>query len=94
MHSGEDNIAHVVYKEIRKKFLEGAFGYIHEIFNICCKYRCIDIWHGKCPKTINPLAQIRRIVEAHQLQLDLQILHQSNSAYSKPMKIIRSKMHP
>ena len=92
MHSGEDNIAHVVYKEIRKKFLEGAFGYIHEIFNICCKYRCIDIWHGKCPKAINPLAHIRRIVEAHQLQLDLEILRKSNCAYSK-LRLFKDKKY-
>ena len=46
MLAGEDNVAHVVYKEIRK-FLEGASGYVHEIFNIYCKYGSVDIWHGE-----------------------------------------------
>ena len=29
MHLGKDNVAHLLYVEMRKKFLEGAVGYIH-----------------------------------------------------------------
>ena len=92
MHAGGDNIAHIVYKEIRKNFLEGAVGYIHEIFNICCKYGSINIWHGKCPEKVNPLNRIKRIVEAHHLQLDLEILRQSNCAYST-LRIFKDKRY-
>ena len=92
MHSGEENVAHIVYKEIRKKFLGGAVGYIHEIFNICCKYGIMDIWHGKCQKKVNPLARIKRVVEAHQLQLDLEILRRSNCVYSK-LRIFNDKKY-
>ena len=35
IHTGNDNLAHKVYKEQREKFLDGEAGYIHEIFNIC-----------------------------------------------------------
>ena len=84
--------AHVVYKEIRRKFLEGAVGYIHEIFNICCKYGTMGIWHGKCPMKINPLARIKRIVEAHQLQIDLGILRRSNCVYSA-LRIFNEKKY-
>ena len=38
MHLGDDNVTHTVYKETKKNFLEAAVGYIHEIFNICCRY--------------------------------------------------------
>ena len=92
MHAGEDNIAHTVYKQIRKKFLEGAVGYIHEIFNICCKYGSMNIWHGKCPKNVNPLARIKRIVQAHQLRLDLEKLRRSNCAYST-LRIFKDKKY-
>ena len=75
--------AHVVYKEIMRKFLEGAVGHIHEIFIICCNYGTMGIWQAKCPMKINPLARIKRIVEAHQqLQIDLGILRRSNCACS------------
>ena len=55
-----DNIAHKVYSGLRKNFLSGAVGYVHEIFNICCKYDRMDIWHGICPQKINP--RIKRII--------------------------------
>ena len=92
MHSGEDNMAYIIYKETRKKFLEGAVGYIHEIFNICCKYGAMGIWHGKCPKRANPLARIKRIVEAHHLNIDLAILRRSNCAYSS-LRIFKEKRY-
>ena len=92
MHAGDDNIAHIVYKDIRKHFLKGAVGYMHEIFNICCKYGSMNIWHGKCPKRVNPLARIKRIVEAHNLQLDLGILRRSNCAYST-LRIFKDKRY-
>ena len=82
MHLGKDNVAHLLYEEMRKKFLEGAVGYVHEIFNICCKYACMDIWHGKCPRKVNPYARIRRIVEAYHLQEDLEVLRRSTCAYA------------
>ena len=82
MHMGNDNVAHILYKEMRKKFLEGAVGYVHEVFNICCKYACMDIWQGKCPNKVNPYARIRRIVEAYHLQSDLGVLRGSTCAYA------------
>ena len=31
----------------RKKFFLGTSnGFIHEIFNLCCKYKLMDLWHG------------------------------------------------
>ena len=32
----------------RKRFFLGTSnGFIHEIFNLCCKYKLMDLWHGK-----------------------------------------------
>ena len=32
----------------RKKFFLGTSnGFIHEIFDLCCKYKLMDLWHGK-----------------------------------------------
>lgn len=92
MHASDENVAHAVYKEIMLKFLEGAVGYIHEIFNIFCNYGNMTIWHGRRPEKINPLARIRRIVEAHHLQLDLETLRRSNTAYST-MRVFKEKRY-
>ena len=78
MHGRKDKVTYKVYTEMRKNFLAGAQGYIHEIYNICCKYDRMDIWNGICPQKINPLARIKRIVEAHHLKQDLAKLGGSN----------------
>ena len=31
----------------KKFFLSTSNGFIHEIFNLCCKYKLMDLWHGK-----------------------------------------------
>ena len=71
-----------MHKEISKKFFEGAESHMSEIFNICCKYACMDIWHGNCPTKVNPYARIRRIVEAYHLQKDLEALRRCTCAYA------------
>ena len=48
-HGDENNIAVKVYKIRRKNFLSTKVGFIHEVFNLCCKYNVIDFWHGKLP---------------------------------------------
>ena len=52
----------------------------------------MGIWHGKCPKRANPLARIKRIVEAHHLNIDLAILRRSNCAYSS-LRIFKEKRY-
>ena len=37
-HASEENVTHQVYNGLRKNFLRGKEGYIHEVFNLCCKY--------------------------------------------------------
>ena len=69
-HGVDKNLTHGVYLEIRKNFLAGNEGYIHEVFNLCCKYGRMDLWHGQCPEKVNPLLRIRRIVEQYHLKRD------------------------
>ena len=90
--AGEDNLTHLLYKELRKKFLDGPVGYTHEIFNICCKYDRIDLWHGTCPPKINPLARIKRIVEQHNLKKDIDIARSTDCAYSR-LKIFKEERY-
>ena len=43
-HADNSNAAHQMYKGIRENFLTGNEGYIHEIFNLCCKYGRMNLW--------------------------------------------------
>ena len=95
-HAQNDNIAHVVYKGLRKNFLCGSVGYVHEIFNICCKYDRMDIWHGSISNTValkvNPLARIKRMVESYHLQKDLETARKSTCLYAT-LKIFKNKKY-
>ena len=69
---------------------------MHEIFNICCKYDIMDIWHGVCPKKIinktNPLMMIRKTVETYHLKKDLHTAQKSTCAYIA-LKIFKDKRY-
>ena len=44
-HCNNDNLACTILNYKRRFLLECNVGYIYEIFNICCKYDCFDMWH-------------------------------------------------
>ena len=46
-HGDENSIVFKVYKKQRKFFFSTRWGFIHEIFNLCCKYNVIAFWEGK-----------------------------------------------
>ena len=95
-HCQTDNIAHEVYLGLRKNFLSGAVGYVHEIFNICCKYERMDIWHGNSPNAVaqkvNPFTMIRRLVEEYHFKRDLQTAQETNCAYTA-LKSLKGKTY-
>ena len=65
-HSGLKSLALDIYKYRRKNFLQSNIGYVHEIFNLCCEYNMMWVWHGTCTSKVNPLSQIKKqIVERH-----------------------------
>ena len=95
-HAKNDNIAHVVYKGLRKNFLRGSVGYVHEIFNICCKYDRMDIWHGmvsnKVALKVNPLARIKRMVQTYHLKKDLGTARKSTCFYAT-LRVFKDKKY-
>ena len=64
-HGRTSKIEHRIYSYKRKHFLQSNVGFVHEVFNICCKYEAMDISHGLCPKGINPNTMIKNRVEAY-----------------------------
>ena len=82
-HATGENLVHQVYLGLRKNFLKANKGYIHEFFNLSCKYNRMDIWHGQCPKKINPMSRIRKIVEDYHLKNDEEVARRVNCVYTR-----------
>ena len=81
-HGDENNIAVKVYKKRRKIFFSTRIGFIHEIFNLCCKYNVIEFWHGKLPIGVNPNLFIKEKVKKYHLKRELQIGRNKSCAFS------------
>ena len=85
-HSTRKSFALDIYKFKRGRFLESNIGYTHEIFNICCKYNILWVWHGiwnsmKTPKE-NPLARIKREIVRYHLKKDIEAAKKINCIYT------------
>ena len=81
-HFGEEKDAKKVYLELRERLLHSNIGYVHEIFNLCCKYGLMGIWHGICHIKTNPLSMIKRVVETYHLQKDRAVARETNCIYT------------
>ena len=81
-HSRDDKDAKKVSLELRKRLLHNNVGYVHEIFNLCCKYGLMGIWNGICPLKTNPYSMIKRVVESYHLQKDRAVSRDTNSLYT------------
>ena len=81
-HSGLMGYAQEIYRLRRKNFLESNIGYVHEIFNLCCEYKMMWVWHGTCSHKNNPLALIKRQIVGHHLQRDLKSAAAVNCVYT------------
>ena len=77
---------------MRAEFLRGNEGYIHEVFNLCCKYERMDLWHGRCAEKVNPLSRIRKIVEAFRLKKDMEAAIKVN-CINRRMEGCKDKNH-
>ena len=91
-HATDKNLAHRIYTEMRKNLLAGNEGYIHEVFNLCCKFGRMDLWHGQCPKKVNPLVRIRKIVEQYHLKKDEEAAGKVNCMFTK-ITSFKAKMY-
>ena len=81
-HSSKDNMAHCIYNYKRQKFLQSNVGFVHEVFNLCCKFGRMDLWHGACPKKINPYTRIKKIVEAFYYIRDIERARKARCGYT------------
>ena len=84
-HSPRESVSKLVYKYVRHRFLGTNKGFLHEVFNLCCKYRNINIWHGVCPSSsrkLNPLTWIKNIVVKRNYSIDITIARGKNCVYS------------
>ena len=80
--STEDTIAHRIYTYRRKNFLQSNKGYVHEVFNLCCKYGRMDIWHGLCPNKVNPYIMIKRMVQTYHYDKDVEKARRTTCQYT------------
>ena len=51
----------------------------------------MELWQGKCPKKVNPLTRIKKVVEAYHLNRDLEEAKKGNCIYRKAMKLRMKK---
>ena len=71
-----------VYNKRRKKFCFVRKGFIHEVFNLCCKYNVNDFWHGKLPIGVDPKQFIKKKVEKYNLSHELEIARKKSYAFA------------
>ena len=71
-----------IYKFKRERFLESNVGYVHEIFDLCCKYNMMWVWNGIINPKENPLARIRREIVAYTLKKDLEAAKKVDCIYT------------
>ena len=81
-HSVKNNFALDICKYRRSHFLESNIGYVHEIFNLCCEYDMMWVWHGTISSKLNPLSQIKSHVVKYHLKNDLETSSGSNCIYA------------
>ena len=52
----------------------------------------MDIWHGLCPKKVNPLVRIKKIVEMHQMKKDVEVARKVKCVYTE-MTVFNEKKY-
>ena len=67
-----DAITYRLLKHRKDNFLGSNKGFAHEVFNICCKYNMLQLWHGNAPDKVNPLHFIKRTIISKNLRTDLE----------------------
>ena len=77
-HAKERNAAQQIYRGMRDEFFREDEGYIHEVFNLSCKYGVIDLWHGISAQKENPLNRIRKIVQSYHMKKDMETARKGN----------------
>ena len=72
-HLKDRGITSIIFRHRRKQLLSTKNWFIHEVFNLCCKYEAIDIWQGKLKGLSNPASYIKNKVVNFNLRKDLEV---------------------
>ena len=62
--------------------MENDFGFVREVFNLCCKINNLSFWHGIHKRNLNPLNSIKRAVISHYYEKDMQIARNKKCLFS------------
>ena len=81
-HVNDQSIAHRILIYRRENFFITKNVFLHEIFNLCCKYNVIDFWHGKLKGLTNPASFIKDKTLAFCLKNDLSIGRKRSCAFT------------
>ena len=81
-HVNDQSIARRILKYRRENFFVTKNVFLHEIFNLCCKYNVIDFWHGKLKGLTNPASFIKDKILAFCLKNDLSIGRKRSCAFT------------
>ena len=80
-HSNDPCITSRVFKHRKRTFLSTKNGFIHEVFNLCCKYDAINIWNGKLEGLTNPTSYIKNKILIFNLANDLDVGRRRHCAF-------------
>ena len=72
-HSDDTSIAYRVFKTRKNQFLGSNHGFLHEVFNLCCKYDLINVWHGNIGFKSRSMMFLKKTVQAFNFKKKLKV---------------------
>ena len=82
IHLYDKSVAPRILKYRREHFFTTKNGFIHEIFNLCCKYNVMDFRHGKHKGLTKPTSFIENKILSFSLKNDLSIARKRSCAFT------------
>ena len=88
LHCPSDYLCNKILTYRKNRFLDYSKGFVCDVFNICIKYKLMNIWHGVAPlgrlnRLLNPLHFIKKVIISHNLRVDLNEGRTRKSTFSK-----------
>ena len=78
----ENTLASCILEQNRKNVNNFKVGFAHEVFSLCGKLNCYDVWLKLRKPKENPMNTIRKLVEKHYLDKDLEKCAQTSCMYT------------
>ena len=83
LHTPHATITNRILTYRKQNLLTFDKGSGHQVFNICCRYDAINIWHGIASAKLNPLRSIKKIILLKNLRNDLEKGRKYNCIFTK-----------